>query len=54
MSARAVRFAATGGPDVLRLETIDAGQPGDNEILIRQTAVGSTSSTRTTARASTP
>ena len=37
---RAVRIHRTGGPDVLTLETVDAGRPGAGEVLIRQTAVG--------------
>lgn len=37
---QAIRFATTGGPDVLRLETVDVGSPGAGEIRIRQTAIG--------------
>ena len=37
---RAVRIHRTGGPEVLTLETVDAGQPGAGEVLVRQTAVG--------------
>lgn len=37
---RAVRIHRTGGPDVLTLETVDAGRPRAGEVLIRQTAVG--------------
>ncbi len=37
---RAVRIHRTGGPDLLTLETVDAGRPGAGEVLIRQTAVG--------------
>lgn len=37
---RAVRIHRTGGPDVLTVETVDAGRPGAGEVLIRQTAVG--------------
>ncbi len=37
---RAVRIHRTGGPDVLTLETVDAGRPGAGEVLIRQTAIG--------------
>ena len=29
-----------GGPEVLRWESVDAGEPGPGEVLIRQTAVG--------------
>ncbi|WP_369426576.1 hypothetical protein [Glacieibacterium megasporae] len=38
--AKAIRFDATGGPDVLRLETVEVGDPGAGEIRIRQTAIG--------------
>ncbi len=37
---RAVRIHRTGGPEVLTLETVDAGQPGAGEVLVRQTAIG--------------
>ncbi len=37
---RAVRIHRTGGPDVLTLETVDTGQPGAGEVLLRQTAIG--------------
>jgi len=36
-----IRFARTGGPEVLAWEAYDdAGTPGDNEVRIRQTAIG--------------
>jgi NADPH:quinone reductase len=38
--ARAVRFAAPGGPEVLKLESIDIAEPGSGEVLVRQTAIG--------------
>ncbi|QYE35719.1 quinone oxidoreductase [Polymorphobacter sp. PAMC 29334] len=38
--AKVIRFDATGGPDVLRLETVEVGDPGAGEIKIRQTAIG--------------
>ena len=38
--AQAIRFDTVGGPDVLRLETIDVGQPKEGEIRLRQTAIG--------------
>ena len=38
--ARIVRFAAPGGPEVLKLETIDLPDPGPGEVQVRQTAVG--------------
>ncbi|MBS0319714.1 MAG: quinone oxidoreductase [Proteobacteria bacterium] len=37
---RAIRFAATGGPDVLRLETVDVPAPGPGEARVRHTAIG--------------
>ena len=38
--ARIVRFAAPGGPEVLKLETIDLPDPGPGEVQVRQSAVG--------------
>lgn len=38
--AQAVRFAETGGPDVLRLEEVAVGDPGPGEVRIRHAAVG--------------
>jgi NADPH2:quinone reductase len=38
--ARVVRFAAPGGPEVLKLETVDLPDPRPGEVQIRQTAVG--------------
>lgn len=38
--AQAVRFHQTGGPEVLRLEQVEVGQPGPGEVLIRHRAVG--------------
>ena len=37
---RVVRFAAPGGPEVLRLETIELPDPGPGEVQVRQTAIG--------------
>lgn len=37
---RAIRFSQTGGPEVLKLETIDVPPPAAGEIRIRQTAIG--------------
>jgi NADPH2:quinone reductase len=37
---RVVRFAAPGGPEVLKLETVDLPDPGPGEILVRHEAVG--------------
>lgn len=36
----AIRIHETGGPEVLRWETVDIGDPGPGEVRIRQTAVG--------------
>lgn len=38
--ARVVKFAATGGPQVLALETVDVADPGPGEVQIRQHAIG--------------
>ncbi|REE99719.1 zinc-dependent alcohol dehydrogenase family protein [Thermomonospora umbrina] len=38
--ARTVRFHELGGPDVLRVEDVDAGDPGPGEVLIRVDAIG--------------
>ncbi|MFE3226173.1 quinone oxidoreductase family protein [Nocardia sp. NPDC059228] len=38
--AQAVRFHETGGPDVLRWETAEVGEPGPGEVRIRHEAVG--------------
>ena len=37
---KSIRFAATGGPDVLRLADVDLPPPGPGEIRIRHTAIG--------------
>lgn len=37
---KAVRFHEHGGPEVLRIEDIDLGNPGPGEILIRQSSAG--------------
>ncbi len=36
----AVRIHETGGPEVLTVETVETGSPGDGEVLIRHTAIG--------------
>jgi NADPH2:quinone reductase len=38
--AKAVRFYEAGGPEVLRLEDVPVGDPGDGEVRIRHVAVG--------------
>ncbi|MDL4821994.1 zinc-dependent alcohol dehydrogenase family protein [Actinomadura opuntiae] len=37
---RTVRFHRTGGPDVLRLEEVDPGEPGPGELLVGVEAIG--------------
>ncbi len=36
----AIRFSETGGPDVLRWETVDLPTPGPGELRVRHTAIG--------------
>ena len=38
--AQAIRIHETGGPEVLRLESVDVGQPGRGEVLVRNSAIG--------------
>ncbi|WP_037606907.1 quinone oxidoreductase family protein [Streptacidiphilus rugosus] len=38
--AKAIRFHETGGPDVLRLEAVEVGEPGPGEVRVRHEAVG--------------
>lgn len=38
--ARVVLFATPGGPEVLRLQTVDLRDPGPREVQLRQTAIG--------------
>lgn len=40
MQAQVVRFHTTGGPEVLVLDTIELGEPGPGQVLLRQTACG--------------
>jgi NADPH2:quinone reductase len=37
--ARAIRFAQTGGPEVLRLETVEVGEPGPGQARVRHSYV---------------
>ncbi len=37
---KAIRIHETGGPEVLRWEDVDVGDPGEGEIRVRHTAVG--------------
>ena len=39
-TARVMRFHQPGGPDVLRLETIELPDPGATEVLVRNKAIG--------------
>jgi NADPH2:quinone reductase len=38
--ARAIRFAKTGGPDVLAWQEVEIGKPGEGQVRLRHTAVG--------------
>ena len=38
--ANAVRFYETGGPEVLRYEQVEVGEPGPGEVRVRHVAVG--------------
>ncbi|WP_146907339.1 quinone oxidoreductase family protein [Arenimonas daejeonensis] len=38
--AHAVRFQRAGGPEVLRYETVEVGEPGPGEVRLRHVAVG--------------
>jgi len=38
--SRAIRVRETGGPEVLRLETVEVPEPGPGEALVRHTAIG--------------
>ena len=40
MRSHAIRFHETGGPEVLKWEEIEVGDPAPGEVLLRQTAVG--------------
>jgi NADPH:quinone reductase len=40
MRCYAIRIHETGGPDVLKWEEIEVGEPADGQVLLRQTAVG--------------
>ncbi len=40
MTDHAIRIAATGGPEVMRLEPVEVGDPGRGEVRIRHTAIG--------------
>src|SRR3954465_15451316 len=38
--AHAIRFAKTGGPEVLEWQEVEGGKPGQGQVRVRQTAVG--------------
>jgi NADPH2:quinone reductase len=38
--AKAIRFHKTGGPEVLQLDDIEVGEPGEGQARIRHTAIG--------------
>src|SRR5580765_491209 len=38
--AKAVRLYETGGPEVLRYEPVEVGQPGPGQVRLRHVAVG--------------
>src|SRR5215210_1926546 len=38
--AQAIRFAKTGGPEVLEWQQVDVGKPGQGQVRLRHTAVG--------------
>jgi NADPH:quinone reductase-like Zn-dependent oxidoreductase len=38
--AKVVKFYATGGPEVLRFEDVEVGEPGPGEVRVRHAAVG--------------
>ena len=40
MRCHAIRFHETGGADKLRWEEVEVGEPGEGQVLLRQTAVG--------------
>ena len=37
---KAVRIHAPGGPEAMVYEDVEVGQPGEGQLLIRQTAIG--------------
>jgi NADPH:quinone reductase-like Zn-dependent oxidoreductase len=40
MKAHAIRIAQTGGPEVLSYDEVEVGDPGEGQVLLRQTAIG--------------
>ena len=37
---QAIRFAKTGGPEVLEWQEVEVGKPGEGQVRLRHTAVG--------------
>ena len=37
---KAVRYHKTGGPEVLQMDEIDVGDPGQGQVRVRHTAIG--------------
>jgi len=37
---KAIRFHKTGGPEVLQLDDVDVGDPGEGQVKVRHTAIG--------------
>ncbi len=40
MKANVIRCAAQGNPEVMQMESVNLAEPGQGEVLIRQTAIG--------------
>ena len=40
MKAHAIRIAQTGGPEVLSYDEVEVGDPGEGQVLLRQSAIG--------------
>lgn len=38
--AKAIRFHKTGGPEVLQLDDVEVGEPGEGQVRVRHTAIG--------------
>ena len=39
-TSKAIRVHKNGGPEELRFETVEVGEPGPGEVRIRHTAIG--------------
>jgi hypothetical protein len=53
-TAKAIRLASQGGPDVLKLERVTLGDPGQGEVLLPRPRSASISSTSISRMAPTP